>query len=79
MSDAMPLLDQAFWLRPGEPRVVPGVLNGECAVLFRLGAIVGIASGVLAAVVLTITAAVTLSKATEGKATISENQISATG
>lgn len=79
MSDAMPLLDQAPWLRPGEPRVVPGVLDGEHAVLFRLGAIVGIASGVLAAVVLTITAAVTLSKATEGKATISVDQISATG
>ena len=79
MSDAMLLLDQAPWLRPGEPRDVPGVLDGEHAVLFRLGAIVGIASGVLAAVVLTITAAVTLSKATEGKATISVDQISATG
>jgi len=52
MSDSMPLLDQALWLRPGEPRVVPGVLNGEHAVLFRLGAIVGIVSGVLAAVVI---------------------------
>ena len=79
MSDAMLLLDQAPWLRPGEPRDVPGVLDGEHAVLFRLGAIVGIASGVLAAVMLTITAAVTLSKATEGKATISVDQISATG
>jgi DNA-binding CsgD family transcriptional regulator len=71
MSDAMPLIDQAPWLRPGEPRVVPGVLDGEHAVLFRLGAIVGIASGILAAVVLTVTAAVTLSEATEGKATVS--------
>jgi DNA-binding CsgD family transcriptional regulator len=79
MSDAMPLLEQAPWLRPGEPRVVPGVLNGEHAVLFRLGAIVGIASGILAAVVLTITAARTLSEATEGKAVISVDQISATG
>ena len=79
MSDSMPLRDQALWLRPGEPRVVPGVLNGEHAVLFRLGAIVGIASGVLAAVVLTVTAARTLSEATEGKAVISVDQISATG
>lgn len=71
MSDAMPLIDQAPWLRPGEPRVVPGVLDGEHAVLFRLGAIVGIASGILAAVVLTVVAAVTLSQATEGKATVS--------
>lgn len=79
MSDSMPLLDQAPWLRPGEPRVVPGVLDGEHAVLFRLGAIVGIASGILAAVVLTITAAVTLSEATEGKATVSVDQLKGTG
>lgn len=79
MSDAMPLLDQAPWLRPGEPRVVPGVLDGEHAVLLRLGAIVGIASGVLAAVVLTITAAKTLSDATAGKATISVEQQAVAG
>lgn len=79
MSDAMPLLDQAPWLRPGEPRVVPGVLDGEHAVLFRLGAIVGIASGILAAMVLTITAAVTLSEATDGKATISADRRLAAG
>lgn len=79
MSDVMPLLDQAPWLRPGEPRVVPGVLDGEHAVLFRLGAIVGIASGILAAVVLTITAAVTLSEATDGRAVISADRSLATG
>ena len=79
MSDAMTLLDQAPWLRPGEPRVVPGVLDGEHAVLFRLGAIVGIASGILAAVILTVTAAKTLSDATEGKATISVDQEAAAG
>jgi len=72
LSDAMTLLDQAPWLRPGEPKVVPGVLDGEHAVLFRLGAIVGIASGILAAVILAITAAMTLSAATDGKATYSE-------
>lgn len=79
ISDVMPLLDQAPWLRPGEPRVVPGVLDGEHAVLFRLGAIVGIASGILAAVVLTITAAVTLSEATDGRAAISEDRSMAAG
>lgn len=79
MSDAMPLIEQAPWLRPGEPRVVPGVLDGDHAVLLRLGAIVGIASGILAAVVLTITAARTLSEATEGKAAISVDQLTATG
>lgn len=79
MSDAMPLIDQAPWLRPGEPRVVPGVLDGEHAVLFRLGAIVAIASGILAAVVLTVTAAVTLSEATQGKAAISVDQRAVAG
>lgn len=79
MSDVMPLLDQAPWLRPGEPRVVPGVLDGEHAVLFRLGAIVGIASGILAAVVITITAAVILSEATDGKAAISVDRSLAAG
>lgn len=68
LSDAMPLIEQAPWLRPGEPRVVPGVLDGEHAVLLRLGAIIGIASGILASVILAITAAKTLSEATDGKA-----------
>jgi hypothetical protein len=76
LSDAMPLIEQAPWLRPGEPRVVPGVLDGEHAVLFRLGAIVGIASGILASVILAVTAAMTLSAATDGKATYSaENRV----
>jgi hypothetical protein len=71
LNDAMPLIEQAPWLRSGEPRVVPGVLDGEHAVLVRLGAIVGIATGILASVVLAITAAMTLSAATEGKAYLS--------
>lgn len=74
LSDAMPLIEQAPWLRPGEPRVVPGVLDGEHAVMLRFGVIVGIASGILAAVILAATAARTLSDATEGKATISVEQ-----
>lgn len=79
MSDAMPLIEQAPWLRPAEPQVVPGVLDGEHAVLFRLGAIVGIASGILAAVVLTVTAAVALSEAMDGKATVSGSNLQAAG
>lgn len=79
LSDAMPLYEQAPWLRSGEPRVVPGVLDGEHATLLRLGAIVGIAAGILASVILVITAAVTLSAATEGKATYSVQTQAATG
>lgn len=79
LSDAMSLIEQAPWLRPGEPRVVPGVLDGENAVLLRFGAIVGIASGILAAVILTITAADALTDATNGKATVSVEKIQVSG
>lgn len=74
LNDALPLMEQVPWLKPGEPKVVPGVLDGEHAVLFRLAAIVGIASGVLASVVLAVTAAVALSAATEGRTTYSAEQ-----
>jgi len=79
LSDAMPLIEQAPWLRQREPKVVPGVLDGEHAVLFRLGAIIGIASGVLAAVILVVTAAMTLSAATDGKMNYSAVSGVATG
>lgn len=70
MSDVMPLIEQAPWLKPKEPQVVPGLLDGENAVLFRLAAIVGIAFGCLAAVVLTVTAAVTITEALDGRAAV---------
>jgi hypothetical protein len=74
ISDSMPLEYQAPWLNSGEPRVVPRALDGENAVWYRLAAIVGIAFGVLAAVVLTVTAAVTISEALDGRATISVDE-----
>jgi len=70
MSDVMPLIDQAPWLGPKEPKVVPGLLDGDNAVLFRLAAIVAIAFGCLAAVVLTVNAAMTISEVLEGRATV---------
>jgi len=70
MHDVMPMLERAPWLRPGEPKVVPGVLDGEHAVLFRFAAIIGIAFGFLAAVVLTVTAAITISEALDERADI---------
>jgi len=57
-----------------EPRIVPRVLDGEHALWFRLAAIVGIAFGFLAAVVLTVTAAVTIGEALEGRATIPDDE-----
>lgn len=74
MSDVLPLIEQAPWLRPGEPKVVPGVLDGEHAVLFRLAAIMGIAFGMLAAVVLTITAALAISEAMDGRFSMPEEE-----
>ena len=74
MSDVLPLLEQAPWLRPGEPKVVPGVLDGEHAVMLRLATIVGIAFGMLAAVVLTITAALAISEAMDGSLDMPEEQ-----
>ena len=70
MNDAMPLLEQAPWLRPGEPKVVPGVLDGEHAVLLRLAAIVGIAFGFLAAIILMVTASMSISEVLDGRAVI---------
>ena len=79
MSDVLPLIEQAPWLRPGEPKVVPGVLDGEHAVLFRLAAIIGIAFGILAAVVLSVTAALAISEATDGRARVPVEQIQPPG
>ncbi len=73
-NDVMPLVEKAPWLRPGEPKVVPGALDGEHATLVRFGAIILIAFGFLAAVVLMATAAMTISEALEGKASISADK-----
>lgn len=67
MNDAGALLKQAPWLRPSEPQVVPRVLDGEHAVLLRLAAIVAIGFGLLGAIVLTVTAAITISEALDGR------------
>lgn len=70
IRDVSSMVDEAPWLRPGEPQVVPRALDGEHAVWLRLVAIVGIAFGFLAAVVLTVTAAVTIGDALDGRATV---------
>lgn len=73
LSDVMPLGGLTPWQMASEPRIVPGVLDGDNAVLIRLAAIVGIAFGILAAVVLMVTAALTLSEAMDGKAQVPED------
>jgi len=70
IRDVSSMVDEAPWLRPGEPTVVPRALDGEHAVWLRLAAIVGLAFGFLAALVLTVTAAVTISEALDGRAAV---------
>ncbi|KUO54012.1 MAG: hypothetical protein APF82_08295 [Sphingomonadales bacterium BRH_c42] len=74
ISDVLPLKGALPWETVIEPRIVPGVLDGENAGLLRLASIVGIAFGILAAVVLIMTAAVTLSEALDGVAYIPVDQ-----
>ncbi|MEO1221370.1 MAG: hypothetical protein AAFY42_08470 [Pseudomonadota bacterium] len=70
IRDVSSMADEAPWLRTIEPQVVPRVLDGENAIWFRLAAIMGIAFGLLAAVVLSVTAAMAISEALDGKAAI---------
>ena len=70
IRDVSSMVDEAPWLRLGEPQVVPRALDGENAVWLRLAAIVAIAFGLLAAVVLTVTAAMTISEALDGRAAV---------
>ena len=74
LSDVLPLIEQAPWLVAGEPQIVPRVLDGEHALWFRLAAIIAIAFGFLAAVVLTLTAAITISEALDGHAAVPVDQ-----
>lgn len=66
LADVVPVAIEAPWQVRHEPRVVPGVLDGENAVLFRLAVITGLAVGIIAAVLLVMTAALTVSEATAG-------------
>ena len=74
LQDVLPMIEQAPWFSSDEPRVVPGMLDGEHALILRLVAIVGIAFGLLAAVVLTATAAIMISEALGTNAAIPTDQ-----
>jgi hypothetical protein len=70
MSDVLPISSLAPWTVQSEPKVVPGMLDGEHATVLRFAAIIGIAFGFLAAVVLTVTAAIAISEALDGRAAV---------
>lgn len=68
LADAAPFAIEAPWNARIEPRVVPGVLDGSNAVLLRLAVIIGLAFGLVAAIVLVVTASLSLSAALKDKA-----------
>ena len=75
LADSHHVLIDAPWIGQQEPAVVSPKLDGENAVLYRLAAMVGIAFGIVAAVILVVSAAVTVSEVLDGKASIRmENQ-----
>ncbi len=69
-SDAHHVLIEAPWTGTREPVVVPPFLDGENAVWARLLAMVALAFGIVAAVILVVSAAVTVSDVLDGKAAI---------
>ena len=72
LNDVLSFDQAAPWEPLTEPKVVPGVLDGDNAVLMRLAVIVGISFGILAAVVLMVTAAMAISEALDERAAIPE-------
>lgn len=67
LADVAPLAIEAPWQVRNEPRVVPGVLDGDHAVLYRLAVIIGLALAFIVLVVLVVTAALSVSEASGGK------------
>ena len=67
LADAAPFAIEAPWMTRIEPRVVPGMLDGDNAVLMRLALIVALVFGLVAAIVLVVTASLSLSEAFQGR------------
>ncbi len=67
LADVAPLAIEAPWEAKHEPRVIPGVLDGDHAVLYRLAVIVGLALAFIVLVVLVVTAALSVAEASEGQ------------
>ena len=69
-SDAHHVLIDAPWSGSREPVVVPAALDGKNAILYRLAVVVGLALGIIALVILTVTASLSLSTAMDGSAKV---------
>lgn len=66
-ADAHTFSVEAPWTKASEPRVVPPALDGQHAVLLRLALIAAMVCGILASLVLAITAADSLTQAVGGR------------
>lgn len=67
LADVAPLAIEAPWEAKHGPRVVPGVLDGDHAVLYRLAVIIGLALAFIVLVVLVVTAALSVATASGGQ------------
>lgn len=70
LSDAHVVACDAPWAHDIEPVVVFGALDGKHAVLYRFMVMVGLAFGMIAGVVLVVSAALSLSEVLDGRASI---------
>lgn len=70
LADVAPLAIEAPWIVRNEPRVVPGVLDGDHAVLYRLAVIIGLALAFIVLVILLVTAALSVSEASGGRGVV---------
>lgn len=70
LADVAPLAIEAPWMVRNEPRAVPGVLDGDHAVLYRLAVIIGLALAFIVLVILVVTAALSVSEASSGRGVV---------
>ncbi|MXP44068.1 hypothetical protein [Allopontixanthobacter sediminis] len=70
LSDAHVVARDAPWAHDIEPVVVFGALDGKHAVLYRSVVMVALAFGIIAGVVLVVSAALSLSEVLDGKASV---------
>ena len=72
MADVQAFSIEAPWAKASEPQVVPPALDGKNAVLLRLAVVAAMVCGILASLVLAITAATSLSEVVGGRPDISQ-------
>lgn len=72
-ADAASIHLDAPWANFEEPRIVPGLLDGRHSQVRRLVVMIGMAAGLAAAVILVITAALSLSEVLDGTASVPDS------